>query len=115
PNWFPDPADNWIWRGNFPLWGDNTATYINHSNLESSSPMKKRYIELRNEAKEEYATSRTFSFAVVLNHIAAGIDAVRLSRDVNREAISDTGLRVNYYTMMREDRLTPMLGLNWSF
>ncbi len=115
PEWFPDPANGWIWRGNFPLWGDNTATYINHSSQEASG-MKNRYIELRNEAKAEYSASRAFSFGVAFNHILSGLDAVRLSRKVNREAIvSDTGVRFNYYATLREDRITPMLGINWSF
>lgn len=125
PNWYPGgydstPADpNWIWGGNYPLYDDPenglSTTVMVSNESHSSSPMRKKYVQLRNDAKDEYAIARAFTFGLAANHIAAGLDAIRVTRKVNRGAITDNGIRLKYYTGLRNDQLTPTLALNWKF
>jgi len=120
PIWYPGghdtdpPEPGWIWNGNYALWGDATTIPIENT-THASSPMRKKYVALRNDAKAEYSTSHLFTFGLALNHLVAGIDAVRVTRNVNRSAITDSGIRMQYYTQVKDKQLTPMLGLNWNF
>lgn len=120
PIWYPgghseEPPDpGWKWRGNYPLWGDNTSVPV-ENNTHASSPMRKTYVDMRNEAKDAYAKGDYFKFGLVFNHIGAALDAVRVTRKANRGAISDSGVRLQYYTAVRDQNLTPTLGVNWNF
>lgn len=113
----PDPG--WVWSGNYPIYDDpDRGFYTNQivsNNTHASSPMRKKYVEMRNEAKSDYASARLFTFGLAVNHIAAGLDAIRVTRKVNRGAITDSGVRMQYYTGLRNNQLTPSLSLNWKF
>lgn len=122
PIWHPGGHDDnpgWIWSGNYPLWEDPSQGYFVtvpvENNNHASSRMREKYVEMRNDAKAEYAISRGFTFGLAFNHLAAGLDAVRLARNANKGVLSDSGLRFNYYAAMRDNVLTPTLGLNWKF
>ncbi|MCK9331814.1 MAG: hypothetical protein M0Q19_01400 [Candidatus Cloacimonetes bacterium] len=125
PNWSPSgydtdpPNPNWTWSGNYPLYDvPERDLYMDHEVRNDShdfSIMRRKYIEMRNEAKSDYAISRAFTFGLAFNHIAAGLDAIRLTRKVNRGAITDRGIRMQYYTRLRNDKLTPTLSFNWKF
>ena len=120
PIWYPSGYDStpanpgWIWHGNYPLWGENQSIPV-ENNTHASSAMRKQYVEMRNEAKDEFAKSRMFTFGLAFNHIAAGLDAMRLTHNVNKGALSDAGFKWNYYTSLREDQLTPTVGFVWNF
>lgn len=120
PIWYPgghseEPFDpNWKWRGNYPLWGDNIGVPV-ENDTHASSRMRETYVNMRNEAKDAYAKTNYFKLGLVFNHIGAAIDAVRVTRKVNRGAISDSGIRMQYYTAVRDQNLTPTLGFNWKF
>jgi len=125
PIWYPsgydsDPADpGWIWRGNYPLWDDadlgfSTGIPIENS-THASSAMRKKYVDMRNEAKDEYSKAHLYTFGLALNHVASALDAVRVTSKVNRGAITDSGFRMNYYTAVRDNYVTPSLGFNWKF
>jgi hypothetical protein len=124
-NWYPGgydaspPDPSWVWAGNYPIYDDpDRGFYTNQmvsNSTHSSSPMRKKYVELRNEAKSEYSTARLFTFGLAVNHLAAGLDAIRVTRKANRGAITDSGVRMQYYTGLRNNQLTPSLSLNWKF
>ena len=120
PIWYPgghseEPYDpGWTWRGNYPLWGDNTGVPV-EINTHASSSMRKTYVDMRNEAKDAYARSDIFKFGLVFNHLGAAIDAIRVTRNANRGSITDSGIRMQYYTTVRDQYLTPTIALNWNF
>lgn len=120
PIWYPSghseepPDPGWIWRGNYPLWGEDTTVPI-EINTHASSSMRKTYVAMRDKSKDDYAKSEIFKFGLAFNHIGAAIDAIRVTRKVNRGAISDSGIRMQYYTTIRDQNITPTLGLNWNF
>ncbi len=120
PIWYPAghgelPYNaNWTWRGNYPLWGDNTTIPV-ENNTHASSPMRKAYVAMRNDSKDAYAKSDIFKFGLVFNHLGAALDAVRVTRKVNRGSITDSGIRMQYYATVRDQYITPTLALNWNF
>jgi hypothetical protein len=101
------------WVGNVALWGGSTATIKQDS--PNASPMRYKYIDLRNDAKAEYAKSRFFMFALAFNHLASGVDAVRLTQKVNRLSLSQAAPQLNLYAAMKDDEIIPMLGMKWEF
>ncbi len=122
PIWYPGGHEDnpgWVWQGNYPLWDDDALGYSVEIPIENynhaSSPMRKEYVKMRDKAKAEYAVARTLSFTLAGNHLLASLDAIRLARKANRNYLSDTGIRFQYYAQIRENRLTPTLGLNWMF
>ena len=120
PIWYPEghseepPDPSWKWRGNYPLWGINTGVPV-EINTHASSPMREHYVDMRNEAKDAYKISDYFRFGLVFNHLGAAIDAIRVTRNVNRGSLTDSGVRMQYYTTIHDQNITPTLGLNWKF
>lgn len=115
PSWSfdgPNTNPNTRWRGNFPLWGNDTAISVS-PNSADASPMRQKYIKMRNDSKSDYATARTFTFGLAFNHIISGLDAVRLTRNKNRLSISQASPQMNFYASAPFGNLTPMLGLTW--
>ena len=122
PIWYPGGHEDnpgWVWQANYPLWDDDALGYSVEIPIENynhaSSPMRKEYVKMRDKAKAEYAVARTLSFTLAGNHLLASLDAIRLARKANKNYLSDTGIRFQYYAQIRENRLTPTLGLNWMF
>ncbi|HQQ67386.1 MAG TPA: hypothetical protein PLX77_01025 [Candidatus Cloacimonadota bacterium] len=122
PIWYPGGHEDnpgWVWHGNYPLWNDDSMGYSVDIPVENynhaSSPMRKEYVKMRDKAKAEYAVARNLSFALAGNHLLAGLDAIRLARKANKNFLSDTGIRFQYYAQLRDNVLTPTLGLNWKF
>jgi len=117
PRWVVDgPLDNpnTHWTGNFPQWGNDTAVSVS-PNSHDASMMRKAYIEMRNDAKSEYSKAHIFTMVLALNHIAAGVDAIRVTRKVNRLSISQAKPQMNIYAAMIDGAVTPMMGMKWQF
>ncbi len=105
---------NAMWLSNrIPGSADNSPTY--KPDLESTSPMRYKYIDMRNDAKSQYSKSRFFTFALAFNHLASGIDAVRLTHKVNRLSLSQAAPQLNLFAAMPDGIITPMLGMKWEF
>lgn len=104
---------NASWIGNTPLWGTNPQN--TKPDNPSASPMRYKYIDLRNDAKDAYASARFFTFAIAFNHIASGLDAVRLTQKVNRLAIAQSAPQFDFYAAIPNGNITPMMGLKWQF
>jgi len=116
PHWVLDgPTDNpnTHWTGNYPLWGNDTAVIIAPDSPDASA-MRQTYIRMRNEAKDQYSISHFFTMAAAFNHLAAGIDAVRVTRNRNRLYISQIP-SMNIYANLHNGTVTPMLGMKWQF
>jgi len=107
-------SPNMIWEGNHPLWGDNTSENI-PGDSHAASPMRKEYIKMRDESKVQYARARAFTFAIAANHLLSGIDALRLTRKVNRLSITQAVPQMNIYAAAHNGTLTPMVGMRWAF
>lgn len=106
-------TQNAAWIGNTPLWGSNPQNTKPDS--PSSSPMRYTYIDLRNDAKSDYANARFFTFAIAFNHLASGLDAVRLTQKVNRLSITQAAPKLDFYAALHNGNVSPMVGLKWQF
>lgn len=84
-------------------------------NLPSASPLRQKYIALRNDSKDQYAYASYFTLGLAFNHIASAVDAVLLTNRINRNAITQNPLQFHYYTDFRDNQLTPSLGLSYNF
>lgn len=118
PIWYPQPDANnpgWVWDANYPLWNDpdmgfSTTVFV-RKNSHASTPMRKEYIRMRNYAKEDYYTAERFIIGLAFNHLAAGLDAIRVTRNVNK-GISP---RLQYHSTLKNNHLTPVINLSWDF
>lgn len=105
------------WLGNYSVADMDANNYTNpmSSNDVNSSPLRKEYISMRRSAEKEFQTSHTLGFGIMLNHIVSAVDAIVITNHVNRMAISQTRVKMNYYTRIYNDHLTPSLGLSLNF
>jgi hypothetical protein len=44
--------------------------------------MRQTYIRMRNDAKDSYSVAQLFTLGLAFNHLAAGLDAVRVTRNL---------------------------------
>jgi len=103
--------------------GNHTIVNINAGNMNamvpasssSNSQMRQDYIAMRKEAETEYSSARLVSLGLVANHLISAIDAAVLTTNRNRLSISQSPFRMNYYTALRENRITPTFNLSYSF
>jgi hypothetical protein len=132
-NVFGDSAfDNvWIWTGNpdpqtqqYMRWtgniriedfmNGNTGSPVSPG-TSIASPMRQEFIQMRKDANQMYGYGRLFSLGLVFNHIASAVDAVLLTNKVNRMSLSDSGLKFRYFTDIRDNNITPSLGVSLQF
>lgn len=114
-----DPAQAYLrrWTGNISIedfMNGNTGSPVAPGNA-SASPMRQKYIEMRKDANEMYTYSRLFGFGLAVNHIASAVDAIFVTKNVNRTSISQTDFHFQYYTDLRDNQITPTLGLTLEF
>jgi len=111
------PLDR-LWLGNIPIANYDPANpgtdYVRPGD-PSATPMRAQYIRMRHDAEDQFSAARLLTFAIALNHIGSGLDAVRLVSKRNRTHLAQNEFRINYYAEMRADQFTPMLGFNWKF
>ncbi|HOD17518.1 MAG TPA: hypothetical protein PLF50_02050 [Candidatus Cloacimonadota bacterium] len=96
-------------------WAEN---YVYGSTTEHHKPyseLRYKYNDLRSDAKNKYDSSHYISFGLAANHIAAAIDAVIVTNNVNRYYLASDKLHFNYYAADWNGTLTPMLALNLDF
>ncbi|MDD2332258.1 MAG: DUF5683 domain-containing protein [Candidatus Cloacimonetes bacterium] len=120
----PDFAHESVWLSNHTI--DNYQQYLVSGDVTylqnpvspsspSASPMRQKYIKMRQEAEDSYSAARTLSFGLVINHIASTLDALRLAKKWNRYVITQDNVKFHYYTSIRDDQLTPTLNLSYRF
>ncbi|MDD3534673.1 MAG: hypothetical protein PHC50_00810 [Candidatus Cloacimonetes bacterium] len=118
PVWYPQPDGNnpgWVWDANYPLWNDpeldfSTVNFV-RNNTHASSLMRQKYVEMRNDAKDDYYTAHYFIMGLAFNHVAAGLDAIRVTRNANK----GRSAQLHYNTAIWENNLTPILSFSWDF
>ena len=116
PHWVVDgPLDNpnTHWTGNNPIWGPDTAISISPGSSDASA-MRSKYIDMRNDAKAEYSVGHIFTMALSFNHLAAGIDAIRVTNRRNRLYLTKLP-SLNIYANAWDGKMLPMLGMKWQF
>ncbi|MEF3695240.1 MAG: hypothetical protein V3576_07825 [Candidatus Cloacimonadota bacterium] len=105
------------WLGNHTI--DNIIAGNMSAMVPSSSPtnslMRREYIDMRKDAETEYSSARLVSLGLIANHFISAIDAVLLTNDRNRMSISQSPFQMNYYTALRENRITPTFNLSYRF
>ena len=97
---------------------DAAQTYLQSPVSPSSplaSPLRKQYIEMRQDAEASYSAARAFGFGLIVNHIASSLDALRLAKKWNRYVITQNSFNLNYYTAVKNDKLTPSVMLSYRF
>lgn len=80
-----------------------------------ASPMRQEYIEMRKDANAQYSVARVMGLGLAFNHLISAIDAVMVTNRVNKTYITQNNLQLKYFTAMRDGRVSPSLGLAWSF
>jgi hypothetical protein len=127
----PAYADAWVFTGSTDPqliykrhWSQNYTIedYMNGDlsdpvdpSSAEASPWRETYIEMRKAANRQYSYSRYFAIGLAANHLAAAIDAYFVTNKVNRLSLTQNDVDFYYYTDMRDNRLTPSLGLRVSF
>lgn len=80
-----------------------------------ASPMRQEYIQMRKDANAQYSTARILTLSLAFNHLISAIDAALLTSKVNKTYITQDKLKLQYFTNLRDGRVSPSLGLTWSF
>jgi len=101
--------DNGKWIGNYPQDDPNASYDIPYSALRAE------YNVMRDDANSHYHTAKWMLLGLMLNHIAAPIDAAREARKYNAHYISSNPVKVNINTLVRNNTLTPVLFLSKNF
>ncbi len=102
-----NPEHRWI--GNKPLNNPSGATEA------PNSALRNKYIELRQQAEDQYLISSYFTFGIALNHIVSAINAYNLTKRLNRLYLSKSPLDFDYYAVVHNGQLTPILAMKVSF
>lgn len=86
-----------LWVGTNP---QNTESPYYNENYEDPythySELRADYVKMRHEAEDLYTTSRYFSFGMVFNRLFSAIDAIRLSKQHNRQFARKDSSTPNY-------------------
>jgi hypothetical protein len=122
PNWeWEDPTvsnKKWAEMGD-PTNPDHPDYLANQQLYDQSggkySSLRADFIDLRNESKDLFNMRRNFSFALALNHIAAALDAVRVTRSRNLHYISSNQLKIEIFPALVDNNITPTLRISKRF
>ena len=115
PEWLWEEAENgtYMWIGNNII-NSESEYLIDNSNYNDSytiySGYRAEYISMRQNAEASYDKAEMFSFGLVVNHILAAIDAVRLTRKYNRGYLSNTAkLEIKFAPIFVNNNFSPAL------
>lgn len=123
-------SPTWIWNetttttnkitGVDTLNSDSEFYIGNESDYDLANGMysgyRAEYIQMRRDAEKLYDKAELFSFGLVVNHILAAIDAVRLTKIHNREYLSNTSqLQIKFAPIFVNNSFSPALMLTKRF
>ena len=123
-------SPNWIWNetasGAYLMEGLNSPNnpdseyYVGNESAYDSenglySVYRQEYIVMRKDAETIYDNGRYFSFAIVANHIASALHAVRITRKYNRAYISTSSIEFKLVPMVVNNNLSPALLVHTRF
>ncbi len=108
-DWEFDNDGKWI--GNFPTDGTSDGQYD-----APYSSYRAKYIEMRKDAEDSYTKADYFTWGVLFNHIAAILDAYRVTRTYNVEYLSKApAFQFHVQPIVCNERMTPMLMISRKF
>lgn len=121
PQWIIDENINGqgIWVGNEVVNGlssyyeGNEDIYDQNQGIYSG--MRDTYIGMRQDAEENYDKKRLCSYGLLINHLLATIDAVRVTRKYNIEHLTQKKFDVNFTPRFAEGEITPTLMMSYKF
>ncbi len=120
-------SPEWLWEETTEgknMWIGNSVTNpeSEYYNSNYSDPYtiysgyRADYIQMRRDAEDSYDKAELFSFGLVANHIIAAIDAVRLTRNYNREYLSNTSkVEFNFAPIFVNNSFSPALMITKRF
>ncbi len=120
-------SPEWLWEEttegkNMWIGNDVTNPESEYYNSNYSDPYtiysgyRADYIQMRRDAEDSYDKAELYSFGLVANHIIAAIDAVRLTRNYNREYLSNTSkVEINFAPIFVNNSFSPALMITKRF
>lgn len=120
-------SPEWLWEETTEgknMWIGNAVTnpeseYYNSSYSDPYtiySGYRADYIQMRRDAEDSYDKAELYSFGLVANHILAAVDAVRLTRNYNREYLSNTSkVEINFAPIFVNNSFSPALMITKRF
>jgi len=101
--WIFSETDRWI--GNMNLLTGQNDYFIN-------TDLRKQYARMRQMTNIKYRQGDYFLFYILLNHSLATLDAYRQVKKYNSQQVY---IQPNYSMVVKDSRLTPIVGLNLLF
>ena len=102
-----------------------TAVDINHTLLGFKHPdetwdapqsnMRGEYIQMRRDAQDKFDTAEYFLYGMLVNRVAASVDAYYSVKRQNRDYLTQSNFQINYYATMYNENMTPMLSITQRF
>ncbi len=108
-----------LWVGNTPI-NEQSDYYIGFEDLYDSergiySYMRKTYIDMRQEAEDNYDKKRNCTFGLLFNHLLATIDAARVTHKYNIEHISQNPFDLKFSPKFANGEANPSLMVTYKF
>lgn len=126
-DWYQKYAANgidWVWGSAEidPTWLGNHITDPNDPDYPQNDTydrpncaMRMKYDAMRQDAEDKYDISRNFQYGIILNHILSSLDAVRVTRKYNQDALATRSYDYGIKTAFVDNKLTPMFSFTKRF
>ena len=121
PQWIMEnnEYEQGMWVGNEVQYEDSDY-YLGSESLYDNdrgrySGMRQYYIDMRREAEDNYAMKRNCTFGLLINHLLATIDAVRVTRKYNIEHLTSNPVDLKFAPSYADGTVTPRLLLSYRF
>jgi len=98
--------DEGLWLGNYPSDVDGDASYD-----RPYSRLRQKYIQMRHDAQDKYDVSYLMSFGLAFNRIISSLDAVRVTKNYNRELRYSYDINLKVQPDYTRNLFTPMINL----
>jgi hypothetical protein len=108
-----------LWVGNSPINEDSDyylgSEYLYDNALGIYSGMRENYINMRIDAEDNFDKKRSCSFGILINHLLATIDAVRVTRKYNIEHLAQKKIDLKFSPQFADGDVSPSLMLSYRF
>lgn len=117
PQWIIE--DNGKWSGNTAIneeseyYQENQQLYIDNNGIYST--LRQEYIAMRQDAEDYYDQKRMCTYGLLLNHLLAAIDAVRVTRQYNIDHLAYKNLGLKIAPVYTENQISPALLITYKF
>jgi hypothetical protein len=104
--------DEGMWIGNYPTHPDIAD---NDSYHPPRSELRRKYIEMRREAQDNYDRRVLTTFGLALNRIVSALDVVRVTTVYNRELRYSSTIDFGLQPAMVNNQITPTMNMQIKF